>query len=698
MNRPLTLMQAVDHLTDMAEIHPQSSWIIGVVEPFVFEDFSEKILWEQPKQILQNKEIIRETFSTIYRWLKDFAETQNELVKTPEVRMILKEIILLAQEAIGKMDQYAILFPNIQESFAELPEYHQLIKFYTHRIERGRQQKVEKEEEEIHSLQIYLFPDLESLRKDLHYEQLFLKSNQPQYKKKLLKHLQIIVNFNELFLSQEEQHPFLGIREALEHYACEGAKSIIDLCMPHIDDFYKEAMHHKNLPFVATLNKALMAIRMAANPKQQGAEKTCLEYYHDFHFFLRLSMQVPGYREKLLLEEVDVFSHTLLMLTHMLCAQVLLRKESFKDAVDLMSYFIERGKVLGKLPKFQDASSKELIIWKELIYADRAIREFLKFFPNGPLMKAFTFFQEHVTTFNPLLYYLPCQVFSFLRKSQHVTVLRLSSPTIQGDLERADLAEEFQGFLRYYKRDLKEKKHLLFYLQDRKQKEEVSRFEILEKTAGTKEFFDIFYLVNLPKTGDFYTQDGQFEQISGSPIFFETCLEQIFGGNKKGFIFPSLIDIEEYKHFSLQAFTCIHREFFEQKTNLSQRERRDFIEVFYQLLILKCIQVLSPDSISFTCKDGVDLGSAQTAFFYAILMLFSERMPDYDVLLWLFFWPALSIRNRNLKPSCLHRSIQCLYFLHTKLLKNPKIIDSIKKLYHQEMLPVEINLNLNLRE
>lgn len=689
MTQPLTLMQAVDHLSDMAEINPHSSWILGIAKPFIFEDFSEEILWHNPNKILENKEIVKETFLTIYKWLKNLGEMETDLLKTPEVRVILKGIIGLAQEAIKGMDRYAVLFPNVHENFEQLPEYHQLIKFYSHRIERGSQRKEPKKEEE-YSSQKYQFPDLESIRKDQQYEMLFLKSKAPLYNEKLLKDLNIIGNFSEFFIAQNEEQFFIRVKDVLEHQTCEGAKEIVERAMPHIDDFYKEAMHHKNRPFVSTLNKALMALRLATNAKQQGkeGEKTCLEYYYDFHFFLRLSMQVPGYRERMMIEQEDPFSPVLLTLTHTLCAGLFLRTSSYQDCIGLIRYFLERGKTYVKTPKIHASIPKELKIWVELVQSDNAIRGFLKFFPNGPLMKAFFHFQEHPTTFDPLLQYLPGQLFTYTHKEIHVTVLHLASPTIQEDLETCSLAEEFQGFLRSYQQGVEKDKHLLFNLQNRTLDSDRARCETLEKTAEQKEFSKVFFLASFPKTGELYLQNGEFEQMSGSPVFIETCLDHIFGEKENGFIFPSILNREEYKHFAKRALECVHREFFQSKTTLSQRERRDFIEFFYQLLMLKCIEEISPDSISFTCKDGVDTSPAQTAFFYASLTLFSGKQPDFEILLWLFFWPALSIRNRNIEPGAFHRSIQSLFYIHAQILENPRAVDAINGLFHPKMFPV----------
>lgn len=690
MNQPLTLMQAVDHLSDMAEIHPHSSWILGIAKPFIFEDFSEEILWHNPNKILENKAIVKETFFTIYQWLKNLAEMETELLKTPEARMVLKGVIGLAEEAIKGMDRYAVLFPNVHENFEELPEYHQLIKFYSNRIERGRPKKEIKKEEEEHSTQKYLFPDLESIRRDEHYEMLFLKNKIPNYDEKILKHLHIVGNFNEFFVAQNEEKFFIRIKDVLEHQACEAAKGIIDRAIPHIDDFYKEAMHHKNSPFVATLNKALMALRLAANAKKEGhgGEKTCLEYYYDFHFFLRLCMQVPGYRERLMVEQEDPFSHVLLTLTHTLCAGLFLRPSSSQDCIGLMRYFLERGKTHAKGQKTHSSISKELKIWVDLVQSDNAIRVFLKFFPNGPLMKAFFHFQEHPTTFDPLLQYLPGQLFTYTHKELHITVLHLACPTVQDDLEFSSLAEEFQGFLRSYQQGVEKDKHLLFNLQNRTLSGDKARCEALEKGAEQKEFSKVFFLASFPKTGEFYMQNGKFDQIAGSPVFIETCIDHIFSEKENGFIFPSSLNKEEMKHFAKKTLECIHREFFQSKTTLSQRERRDFIEFFYQLLMIKCIEEISPDSISFTCKDGVDVGPAQTAFFFSILILFSGKQPDFETLLWLFFWPPLSIRNRSIEPVSFHRSIQCLFYIHAQLLGNPKAKEAINGLFHPKMFPV----------
>ena len=118
--------------------------------------------------------------------------------------------------------------------------------------------------------------------------------------------------------------------------------------------------------------------------------------------------------------------------------------------------------------------------------------------------------------------------------------------------------------------------------------------------------------------------------------------------------FPGFLETIEISRIRRSGvLPAIHDHFFHAKATLTRRNREDFIEIFYQFLILKAIEQFSPDSISFTCKDAIDTGAAQGATFYGFLRLFNEdlsKKEERDFLLWLLYAPALFIRERAIDP------------------------------------------------
>jgi hypothetical protein len=99
------------------------------------------------------------------------------------------------------------------------------------------------------------------------------------------------------------------------------------------------------------------------------------------------------------------------------------------------------------------------------------------------------------------------------------------------------------------------------------------------------------------------------------------------------------------------------------KELLSRQMREDFIEIFYQFLTLEAIRQFKPSSISFTCKDTVDTGAYATGLFYGFLkahegnLLIAENL---DFIRFLFYWRALSVRERAADPEEFLRAISAL--------------------------------------
>jgi hypothetical protein len=75
------------------------------------------------------------------------------------------------------------------------------------------------------------------------------------------------------------------------------------------------------------------------------------------------------------------------------------------------------------------------------------------------------------------------------------------------------------------------------------------------------------------------------------------------------------------------------------------------------------MDMLEPNSISFTCKDAIDTGSAQLGTFFGFVKLltgdFTQRETQ-DFLRWLLYTPALFIRERAIDPERLNRTLSAL--------------------------------------
>jgi hypothetical protein len=74
-----------------------------------------------------------------------------------------------------------------------------------------------------------------------------------------------------------------------------------------------------------------------------------------------------------------------------------------------------------------------------------------------------------------------------------------------------------------------------------------------------------------------------------------------------------------------------------------------FIEIFDLFLTLKFLDVIKPNSFSFTCKDGADVASSSNGLLYIFLKLLSKEPLDHESLdefNRLFYSPAILTRER----------------------------------------------------
>ncbi len=707
-NEELSVMEAVDILSNMAEIDLKASFGIEQDEDL---ELPSEINWRDPKQALSNESLIRESFRVLHRYFQNMVRGDRTVLKDVEKMRGVQAIMLLASEAIQKMDKFAGNYPGQFKPPSQLKEYTDLQKYYRQQMLNQRPSLPSEEGEEWENDFISVeaekrgLQDIEAVRKDQNYELFFIKNenDKPYFNKTLLRHIRLIGNFDDLVMKVEGEDPLMKMRELLDRELHEGAKEALRLSAPYIDTFYTQGMKLKEKPFAGSLNKAVMALRMAANPKnliENQSFKSCLEYYGDFHLFLREAMLAPGYTKVITKErQEDPFTHSMILLTHALCCYFFMRIEPMKEGIGLIHKMIERGESMQAAP-----TSKDTDPFRQIIKDDESLRHLLKHFPNGPILRTLDAFREDLEHegWDPLAHgNFPSQLFTFSCKNLHVSVLRIPCPVKQVYINRAEPVEEFDGFLRFYQHEMKKDKHLLVNLQDRTSWEEYARCRALESLSIKAEHYDTLYLLGLPKNTPFFVQEEEYAQLGGAPVFMEQFKGQILSGVECGFFLDDTLKKEDVAHFIDQCFPFIHSLFFEERTSLNRIDRLNFIEIFYSLFTLKMIDWKGADSVSFTCKDAVDTGMMQSGLFYGMLRIFSSDKPltkkEIDHLLWIFYNPSLLIRERMISGPRFKRAIMALEAIHSGVQRDHEgVIKVLNKLYKNVQFPISIQFDTSI--
>ena len=275
----LSILEAVDHLSDLAELNHDSS-------------------------AETNETKIKETFQTLNDYLKHLYHKERSQLKSPQTRRGLQALMQLAGEAMEKVGKYTEIFKETLSKEGVIPEYQQLQQFYLSKIVTPKEQKQEKTEpeEELEELDLerQALKDLDSVRTDHDYELFYVRKEDgmPFFHHNLLRHLRLVGNFDETLIPSETENPFLKMKIILDRDFHTAAKEILREGATLFEEFYKEGMKFKGMIFIACLNKAIMALMLAANPRNlfhNTTGKHCLDYFVDFQVYLRQALRSEDY-------------------------------------------------------------------------------------------------------------------------------------------------------------------------------------------------------------------------------------------------------------------------------------------------------------------------------------------------------------------------------------------------------------------
>lgn len=693
----LSVMEAVDNLSALAELDQSLSISQEKQQALTEEQVAEKmqtLSWHDPEYFAYNRERVKETFRALLKYLKDLHEKDLGQLREIQTQQGIQAMMLLASEAVQKIDHFTEIFKTEVESVAELKEFKELQHFYLTKVVQRFQNLLEipekwqeewgsgTEEEKDQGI-----TRMEGVRRDQEYELFFLQreDGRPYFNRSVLRHMELLDRLDGMLRDPKKEDLFLRIAMIHDRDTHLTAKEILHVGSVYIDEFFKEAMKFKQIGFVRALTKAVMALMLAANARnlmQNTTLKSTHKYFEDFHFYLRSALLSAEYQRFLTHPPAlsERFLHSVMNLCHLLCSAFFLRSGLKSDMIAFIRMLIEKGSGGTTVEK---ETKGPTAFWNTLLDEDYNIRTFLKRYPNGPLLKTLAVFKEEkeMRGFDPLaLQNFPRQLYTVIGNEHHITCLRLPSPTRQKEIEKADIADEFYGFLRALGSQKRNQRHLLINLQDRTSWLEHARCTALEKIEKKTEFSNAFTTITLPRDTDFYLQAGDYLELNDAKAFISALKEQIKGGELCGFHFP----VEA--SFINWAAEAVHTLFFASKEVLSHKNRLDFIEILYLLLILKAIDHVKPDTISFTCKDGVDTGAALSAELYAFLKVMNSSShwskEEKEFFQWMLYEPALSVRERAIDERRLARMVSALSLISGELEAHPReITTALSKLY-----------------
>ena len=691
------IQEAMDNLAAIALINMESPPPIGVVKGKRIvtdqEEFGQGVvLWLSEEGSESILSLIDATYRSIHSHLFSLYENPEMNWEGERSRKGIAAMMDLVGESAEKMDRYLAyrLGAALPLKIEERDDYKALQRFYSERFSRKFKGGLEGDQawrdewsvaEEGSPLDVSgsSLKDFESVRRDREYELFYIRNEEGKayFSPELLRNIKLTADFDVEGDSFEED-PLLKVRAMSDRDLHSSALQILGECDSTIGDFYAIARKLPENDLANSLSMAVIALFLAGNPRyllQNTTGKSCLQYFDDFHRFLRRSMKTAEYQKMIAYppEKSDTASLTLLHLAHHLCRAFFQRIGGVKqEAIGLIHRTMRKGEEIQTKAK----AVKGETIWNQFLLDDEKFRTWLAKFPSGPLFKTLDLIREEQDDdagipFDPIgQENLPSALYEIQKKGKRAVVLRIPCPIRQALINKVEIIDEFRGFLRGAAYGDKGKKHLIVQLQDRTSWREHARCRALESLQKNAEFSPHLFVLTLPKDTDFYHQNNAYINMNLAEEFIAAFKAQLEAPEECGYFFPPQWKATEISRFVDSMLPLIHEHFFHGKNSLTRLNREDFIEIFYQVLTLKAIDHFDPDSVSFTCKDAIDTGAAAGAEFYGFLKLLNgdfSKKEEQDFLRWLFYTPALFVRERALDPERLHRSLSALERLDGEL-------------------------------
>lgn len=685
----LSIIDAVETLSEIADLDFDHGVGIAHREVRETEDeglSSRTVYWldqSDPEKSLSN---IKDTFRVILNYLRHYY--RDEVSPSPTEQNVegIKTIMVLVGEAAKKLDKYTHVFHLANsQSVTETQEYRSLQEFYqskiAYRLDEGKLGQwllalsktalTRRRKDKLHGRATqqtkHMFVDLDAVKKDTEYELFFIRKEDGSrfFNPRLLRNMKLVSDFGGFFSKDKEEESQLYLPEWSDKYYHHAAKDILKELGSCKNKFYKNAFKYRDNELVQSLSNALMALMMAANPRNSmklDSLKSCEQYFCDFQLFLRRALHSREYAKLLAYpsSKADGLGSTLLQTVHALCRGLYFNGNGYKELAS------EVSNLLGQIQRQKSVDQQcEPRVWKKLHMDYNLINKAVKGQQNAALVKILDALQEgNCRSFDPLdQKTMQTQLFYLVYGSNKVLDVRMGCPIVQEYINKAMINNEFKGALRSFSKESSLRNILLINVQNRTSWKDHSRCAILEELQDHSEFNEVLAVVTIAKDTDFYNQEEPYDQDNKAEVFFSHFKEH-FGDESSGYYFPEPLDQMLDDVFVDGILNAIHHVFYRGKNMLLKEHRLDFIEIFDALLTLKIIEAAQPDSFSLVCKDGIDSSSLANGMLYAFLKLVNsaEGMSDEDwhMLNRLLHLPALMVRERLVHQDKFQRFINAL--------------------------------------
>jgi hypothetical protein len=684
-----TVEEAVETLSNIASIDFDQE--VAEVDPLNVSDNPSyrAVQWLKGQDAESTVKTVRESFRVILNYLKNFYTREYHAVSSSQAIEGIKDIMVLVGEAAKKLDKYMVLAKQSEGKEAltitQLKEYKKLQEFYLTRIARkvdesvlsnwimGLSRQIFAAADSNKPLQSlnegpakHIFIDLDSVKKDTEYELFFIRKEDGThfFSPRLIRNMKLVSDFGNYLGEQNDE-----VLESIDIWRMQAlqlsANNILSSLGSTLDQFYHELKLAKDAKDVGQLEKllsqALMALMLASNAhhlSNDSGVKNCAGYFVDFQRFLRQALNCHEYQKYLAYppSESNTRAHAALEMAHALCENLFTRLHGSQKLQPAILQLLQEAGQKQSLDHGKAWAASQLLS-DRLVSDYVAMTKLLKGSSHGPLVNVLASLEEgSAQAYDPLFQgNIPNCLYSFEMDDKHIDNVRIPAPIHQEFIDKPVLTEEFKGCLRGMVK--KNKTLLLFNLQDKTSWREHARAVLLEELQKNPEFENTLTVVTFAKDTEFYHQLAPYFEDNHAHTFIKQFKEHL-ADESCGFSFPEHLRKAIFPKFIDGVIESIHRVFFGGKNVLLRAQRMDFIEIFYLFLQIKLIEVVHPDTVSFTCKDGVDVGIAASAQLYLFLNWLNDEnftKEGIEQLYLMLYAPVLVNRERTMLPVVFNR-------------------------------------------
>lgn len=673
----ISIVDAVETLSNIADLDLERDVGIAQQHKIVVQGQNisyQTVHWLRQQDAGKAVHFVKEIFRTILNYLKDFYEKQYGALTDEKTIEGIKTIMVLVGEAAKKLDKYTNLFQHSHSpSVTDIKEYRQLQDLYlnriAHKIDEGMLGKwilalsqkafMQKKPVKLVGKKIetkHIFVDLESIKKDTEYELLFLRKEDGTrfFSPRLIRNIKLICDFGSYFKEAKKEDPLVDIGIWQDQCIQASARNLLRSLKGSVDHFYQETKKYKDHELVQAINKTLMALLMSSHPSnllKNDPIKCCSEYFIDFQQFLNEALLCREYQKLIAYppKKSNQFSLCLLDTIHALCCNFFVNLQGLQSILPHIQALIQEAEEAISTEHLAAAKASKTL-WSKIAADYKAMIKLFKHHPNGPLKKVLDMLENgNYHFFDPIRQNnIPDQLFSLHINENKITNIRLPAPVNQEFIHKVHIKEEFKDFLRSMENNLVFKKHLMFNLQDKTSWREHFRSTALEDLQRFPEFSKNLAVITLAKDSEFYHQLAPYHEDNHADVFIKHFKEHL-QDESCGFYFPTSIKKKLFPEFANHVIEAVHRIFFSSKNVLLRENRLDFIEIVYLFLQLKAIEIVQPDTFSFTCKDGLDIGCASSAQLFVFLKLLNEEAlneKEQESLNLILYGPSILLRER----------------------------------------------------